>query len=136
MSVWGITAIWKPYFKILAIVKETPLIVIDPFGMRYFLYLSDNLKLISQDFQIKSILFTNEVVSTWPLTKWPDTRSPNFNDFSRGVDFFDGRDGQHRKNYKNLVYEQYKWDGRNIFYYVNTEGELVLRINEQYTYEA
>tara|TARA_B100000586_G_C19861839_1_gene323185 strand:- start:189 stop:536 length:348 start_codon:yes stop_codon:yes gene_type:complete len=66
----------------------------------------------------------------------PGAVSDNFNDFSRGVDFFDGRDGQHRKNYKNLVYEQYKWDGRNIFYYVNTDGELVLRINEQYTYEA
>ena len=29
---------------------------------------------------------------------------------------------------------QYKWDGRNLFYYVNSEGELVLKVNEAHTY--
>ena len=39
----------------------------------------------------------------------------NYNNWSRGEDFFEGRDTQHKLVYKNLVYEQYKWDGRNLF---------------------
>lgn len=38
----------------------------------------------------------------------------NYNNWSRGEDFFEGRDQQHRKNFPNLVYEQYKWDGRKF----------------------
>ena len=58
----------------------------------------------------------------------------NYNNWSRGEDFFEGRDTQHKLVYKNLVYEQYKWDGRNLFYYVNKDGELVLKVNEAQTY--
>ena len=50
LSVCGIIVIWKPYFKIFAIVRETPLIAIDPFGIRYFLNLLESLKFINQDF--------------------------------------------------------------------------------------
>jgi len=64
----------------------------------------------------------------------PGNVDENYNNWSRGEDFFDGRDQQHRKVYPNLVYEQYKWDGRNLFYYVNNEGELVLKVNEAHTY--
>jgi len=64
----------------------------------------------------------------------PGNVDENYNNWSRGEDFFDGRDQQHRKVYPNLVYEQYKWDGRNLFYYVNSEGELVLKVNEAHTY--
>ena len=64
----------------------------------------------------------------------PGNIDANYNNFSRGEDFFEGRDQQHRKTYPNLVYEQYKWDGRNLFYYVNKEGELVLKVNEAHTY--
>ena len=28
-----------------------------------------------------------------------------------------------------------RWDEKNIYYYVNEEGELVLRINTKYTYD-
>ena len=58
----------------------------------------------------------------------------SYNNWSRGEDFFEGRDTQHKLVYKNLVYEQYKWDGRNLFYYVNKDGELVLKVNEAQTY--
>lgn len=64
----------------------------------------------------------------------PGNIDENYNNWSRGEDFFEGRDQQHRKTYPNLVYEQYKWDGRNLFYYVNNEGELVLKVNEAHTY--
>ena len=64
----------------------------------------------------------------------PGNIDANYNNFSRGEDFFEGRDKQHRTVYKNLVYEQYKWDGRNLFYYVNKDGELVLKVNEAQTY--
>ena len=64
----------------------------------------------------------------------PGDIDENYNNWSRGEDFFEGRDQQHRKVYPNLVYEQYKWDGRNLFYYVNSDGELVLKVNEAHTY--
>ena len=72
-------------------VKDTPLIVIDPFGTRYFLNLFDNLKLICQDLPTKLIVFTDAVVSTWPWTKCPEIRSPYFKGFSRLIisPFFD-----------------------------------------------
>lgn len=64
----------------------------------------------------------------------PGNVDQNYNNWGRGEDFFEGRDQQHRTVYTNLVYEQFKWDGRNLFYYVNSEGELVLKVNEAHTY--
>ena len=64
----------------------------------------------------------------------PGGTDGNYTEFQAGEDFFEGRDQQHRTVYKNLVYEQYKWDGRNLFYYVNKDGELVLKVNEAQTY--
>jgi hypothetical protein len=64
----------------------------------------------------------------------PGDASENFPHFSRGVDFFEGRDTTHTKIYDNLNYEQFRWDAKNIFYYINSAGELVLRVNEDYTY--
>jgi len=60
----------------------------------------------------------------------------NFEDFVQGEDFFEGRDVKHEKVYKNLNYEQYRWDNRSIFYYVDDEGQLVVRINEGYEYPS
>jgi|TARA_B100002019_G_C21274721_1_gene604655 hypothetical protein len=54
----------------------------------------------------------------------------NFTDFDEGVEFFEGRDSAHNLTYKNLNYEQFRWDDANLFYYVNDEGELVVRINQ------
>ena len=50
-------------------------------------------------------------------------------------DFFEGRNPNHVLVFDNLVYEQMRWDEKNIYYYVNNEGELVLRINTKYTYD-
>ena len=55
--------------------------------------------------------------------------------FEIGVDFFDGKDpNTHERPYENLVYDQYRFDSRSIFYYINDNGELVARLNQQYNY--
>jgi len=58
----------------------------------------------------------------------------NYEDFEQGEDFFEGRDVKHAKVFKNLNYEQYRWDNRNLFYYVDDSGNLVVRVNEGYDY--
>lgn len=59
----------------------------------------------------------------------------NFEDFEYGVDYFDGRlEEDHSRPFQNLYYDQYRWDGKNMYYYINNQGELVVRINQKYTY--
>jgi len=58
----------------------------------------------------------------------------NMPDFDVGIDFYEGRDVDHNLVFDNLNYEQYRWDGRDLFYYINDAGELVIRINEGYQY--
>lgn len=66
----------------------------------------------------------------------PADGADDFTDFEVGVDFFEGRDVTHELVFANLNYEQYRWDNRNIYYYLNEEGELVARIGQKYTYPA
>jgi len=59
----------------------------------------------------------------------------NFEDFEYGVDYFDGRSAvDHSRPYPNLYYDQYRWDTKNMYYYINPQGELVARINQAYVY--
>jgi hypothetical protein len=60
----------------------------------------------------------------------------NFEDFEPGVDYFEGVDADHEKDKINMYYTQYRWDDRSIFYYVDSEGQLVQRIFQGYTYPA
>jgi hypothetical protein len=60
----------------------------------------------------------------------------NYEDFQQGEDFLEGRDVNHKRVYTNLNYEQFRWDNRNISYYIDDSGNLVARINEDYTYPA
>jgi hypothetical protein len=61
----------------------------------------------------------------------------NFEDFEYGVDYFDGRlEEDHSRPFINLFYDQYRWDGKNMYYYINANGELVVRINQKYNYDA
>ena len=59
----------------------------------------------------------------------------NYPSFEQGQDFYEGRDVNHNLVYENLNYEQFRWDDRNISYYVNDEGELIARINHNYIYD-
>tara|TARA_Y100000389_G_C17333884_1_gene449576 strand:+ start:400 stop:771 length:372 start_codon:yes stop_codon:yes gene_type:complete len=65
----------------------------------------------------------------------PGDPAHNYPSFEEGQDFYEGRDVDHNLVYDNLNYEQFHWDGRNISYYVNSEGELVARVNHSFTYD-
>ena len=58
----------------------------------------------------------------------------NFPDFEEGIDFTDGIDENHDIVYDNLRYQQFKWDNRNILYYIDDNGQLSIRISEAYVY--
>jgi len=64
----------------------------------------------------------------------PGEPTQNFPNFQEGQDFYEGRNVFHDLVYENLNYEQFRWDDRNVLYYINDEGELVLRINQNHTY--
>lgn len=65
----------------------------------------------------------------------PGTSDNNFDMFEYGVDFFDGRLAtDHSRPYPNLVFDQYRWDGKDAYYYINSNGEFVVRINKVYPY--
>lgn len=66
----------------------------------------------------------------------PGPEENNFNDFEPGVDFFEGIDVNHNTVFENLKYQQYKWDNRSLFYYIDDEGQLVVRINSGYSYPS
>ena len=59
----------------------------------------------------------------------------NFEDFEPGIDYFDGIKEDHEIEYTNLVWVQYRWDDRNMLYYIGQdEGRLIQRINQGYVY--
>lgn len=66
----------------------------------------------------------------------PGNESDNYNDFEVGVDFFEGVNANHQQVFENLNYPQYRWDNRPIFYYIDSEGNLIARINQGYTYPS
>ncbi len=59
----------------------------------------------------------------------------NYPDFEEGIDFLEGIDANHDIVYENLRYQQIKWDGRLLTYYVDpTDGQFIVRISEDYVY--
>jgi hypothetical protein len=61
----------------------------------------------------------------------------DYTDFEYGVDFFDGRqDSDHSRPYTNLHWDQYRWDNKNVYYYIDDQGNFVVRINQAYSYPA
>jgi hypothetical protein len=66
----------------------------------------------------------------------PGPNAGNFEQFEYGIDFFDGRlAADHSRPYPNLAFDQYRFDGKNCYYYINANGELVVRINQPYIYD-
>lgn len=65
----------------------------------------------------------------------PGLNENDFSDFEYGVDFFDGRlEGDHSRQYSNLHWDQYRWDNKNMFYYIDSNGEFIVRVNQEYVY--
>lgn len=58
----------------------------------------------------------------------------NYTDFEVGVDFFEGIDINHNEVFGNLKYQQYRWDDRAMFYYIDEEGQLVAVVNQGHEY--
>lgn len=61
--------------------------------------------------------------------------SDSFQNFDQGQDFFEGRDVYHELVYTDLKYEQFKWDNRNLFFYVDSDGYFSIKINENHAYD-
>lgn len=84
-------------------------------------------------------LFLSKVDQTSPTDSVqinaPGDPLNNYDDFQVGQDFTEGRDVYHNLVFENLNYEQYRWDDRSVYYYVNEQGELVVRVNQKYTYD-
>ena len=59
----------------------------------------------------------------------PGNIDDNYKEFDQGYDFYEGRDLNYSKPFKNLKYEQFRWDDVNLNYYINDEGEFVVRLN-------
>lgn len=64
------------------------------------------------------------------------TADANLPDFEAGVDFLEGRDATHELVYENLNYEQMRWDDRSLYYYIDEDGQLVVRVNQKYSYPS
>ena len=67
-----------------------------------------------------------------------DDPSKDYEYFAVGEDFFDGRLDDHTidPTIANLNWEQFRWDNRNLFYYINDQGEFVVRVNQPWPYPA
>lgn len=59
----------------------------------------------------------------------------NWDFFEIGFDFFEGVDPETKERpYPNLYFDQYRFDGKSMYYYINANGELVVRVNQEYVY--
>lgn len=66
----------------------------------------------------------------------PGLNENDFEEFEYGVDFFDGRLAEdHSRPFLNLRWDQYRWDNKNAYYYIDENGEFVVRINTEYVYD-
>ena len=104
--------------------------LVDPNSRRYFYALrrdDDGLLYLAKIDQIHS----TDVV----IVNNPGLAENDFTEFEYGIDFFDGREAaDHSRPYSNLRWDQYRWDNKNIFYYLDETGNFVVRINQKYTY--
>jgi len=65
----------------------------------------------------------------------PGVNTNDYTGYEAGADFFEGRDIHHELIYENLNYEQYRFDDASLWYYIDSEGELVVSVNKQVTYD-
>lgn len=59
----------------------------------------------------------------------------NWDFFELGTDFFEGKDPVTRERpYPNLNYDQYRFGPRSAYYYLDSNGDLIVRYNQTYDY--
>ena len=66
----------------------------------------------------------------------PGTSDGNYEDFQSGTDFFEGRDVDHNLVFENLNYEQIRWDDKSLYYYIDADGQLTVRVDTKYQYPS
>ncbi len=71
---------------------------------------------------------------TWVVNTPGGDPGEDYTGFEYNVNFFDGRNVDHTIEYDNLIYEQWRWDGRYVAYYVNADGYLVARVGRDFDY--
>jgi hypothetical protein len=65
----------------------------------------------------------------------PGDANDDWEYFELGVDYFEGKNPEtHVKDTPNLNFDQYRFDSRSAYYYINANGELVVRYNQGYSY--
>ena len=79
-------------------------------------------------------LGVNLKVTSGPVLDKPGDLADNYPGFEEGQEFFEGRSVDHTLVYDNLNYEQFRWDNRNLYYYINSEGEFIIVTNSTHTY--
>jgi hypothetical protein len=77
---------------------------------------------------------TNQISGEAVTINAPGDLDDNYEDFTFGTDYVAGIDENHEIVSANLKYPQYKCQNSNLYYYVNSEGQLVVRVNQKYTY--
>lgn len=64
----------------------------------------------------------------------PNQPDEDFPDFEQGIDFYEGIADDHETVYENLIYPQYRWDARSAYFYINQDGQFVMRLNQAFEY--
>ena len=75
-------------------------------------------------------LSTNDAITI----NQPGPPGEDWTEFEYGVDFLDNVDEEHNIQYENLYYSQYRWDNRSMYYYIDANGSLIVRIGQKYVY--
>lgn len=64
----------------------------------------------------------------------PGDVNENFINFEEGIDYYEGIDQNHEIVFENLTYPQYRWDSRLSYFYVDDQGQFVMRVNQIFNY--
>lgn len=64
----------------------------------------------------------------------PGDIEDNYEKFSVGVDFYNGKAINRERVYPNLKFDQYRWDDQFLSYYIDDDGELSVLIGKDRQY--
>ncbi len=64
----------------------------------------------------------------------PGDAENNYEKFTVGIDLLNGIAANREKIYPNLKFDQFRWDDKFLSYYINSDGELVVKIGKSYDY--
>lgn len=104
-------------------IGSTPENLINTFGKRYFYGIRRN-----DDGTVTLGVFDQLGNESITINN-PGNSEDDYPNFLEDQDFLEGRDVDHEIVYNNLNFEQFRWDDRKMTYFINDNGEFVIRIN-------